>query len=70
MLKALKSHVLTDFLELAMRGYTVRRIRELMEGKGHNLETVPDAYLISLIRENAPMLEASRSELDEETLAG
>lgn len=64
----LKGQVLLDFFELALRGYTVRRIRELMADKGHNLGLVPDAYLINLIRDNAEHLDAGRGALDGETL--
>jgi len=65
----MKEQALVDFLEFAMRGYTVRRIRELMKDKGWDLEKVPDASLVLLIREYAPALETRRNELDEETLA-
>ena len=64
----LKDQVLLDFLELALRGYTIRRIRELMGLRGHNLGLVPDAYLVTLIRDNAEHLDAGRGSLDQETL--
>jgi hypothetical protein len=57
-----------DFMEIALRGYTVRRIRELMEERGHDLTNVPDAYLVNLLRENAPQLEAARDALDATTV--
>lgn len=64
----LKGQELLDFLELALRGYTIRRIRELMSLKGHQLGLVPDAYLINLILDNSEQLEADRGALDERTL--
>lgn len=64
----LQDQVLLDFLELALRGFTVRRIRELMSLKGHNLGLLPDAYLVNLIRDNAAHLEVGRNSLDGETL--
>jgi phytoene/squalene synthetase len=65
----LKDQALLDFLDLALRGYTVRRIRELMEDKGYNINFIPDAYLVNLIRDNAEHLAAGRGALDEATLA-
>ena len=64
----LKGQELLDFFELALRGYTIRRIRQLMANKGYTLAHVPDAYLVNLIKDNAPHLEAGRANLDERTL--
>lgn len=64
----LSGAALTDFLALALRGYTVRRLRELMAEKGHDLTHVPDAELIRILTDNAPQLQADREELDANTL--
>lgn len=62
----LHGKALLAFLELACRGYTVNRIRELMAAKGYDLVGVPDAMLINLMR--SPEVKATRKELDGATL--
>ena len=51
---------LTDFLELALRGYTVRRIRQLMLKLDHDLSSIPDAALTAFLIESLPDLRARR----------
>ena len=64
----LRGQELLDFLELALRGYTIRRIRQLMAERHHDLSHVPDAYLVNLIKDNVESLDAGREALDEGTL--
>lgn len=58
---------LVDFLELVVRGYTIKRLRQLMLVRGWNLEKVPDAYLISLMRQGDAVVEQARNDLDART---
>lgn len=66
--RRLEGDALVVFLELAMRGYTVRRIRQLMYLKGFDTKALPDALMINTIRQSLPALRAQRDELDGETL--
>jgi len=58
---------LQAFLNLAMRGYTVRRIKELMLEQGHDISQVPDAGLVEIMLQNADPLDEARQELDAQT---
>jgi len=58
---------LVDFLELVVRGYTIKRLRQLMLVKGWNLEKVPDAHLITLMRQGDVVVEQARNDLDART---
>lgn len=60
----LRVEVEMALLELALRGYTVRRVRELMGEKGFDLSIYPDAFLINQMRRVDPTLVA---EMDEYT---
>ena len=63
---ALRTEIETALLELALRGYTVRRARELMADQNFDLSPYPDALLINIMRQVDPAL---RAELDEHTTA-
>lgn len=58
---------LIDFLDLLARGYTVKRLKELMAERGHDLSTVPDVALIEEMRGCDTQVEAQRAELDKRT---
>lgn len=58
------SDALTAFMEFALRGYTVRKIRTLMLGVGHDLSAIPDAALTAFMIENLPALRARREPLE------
>jgi len=60
----LRADVEAALLELALRGYTVRRARELMADQSFDLSAYPDALLINIMRTADPAL---RAELDERT---
>ncbi len=49
---------------MALRGYTIRRMRVLLRADGYDLDHVPDAYLINLIRQHRIQLEEARDLLD------
>jgi len=55
--------VLPKFVELVARGYTVRRIRQLLEEEGHDMSAYSDALLIAWAQEIAPQAQAVREEL-------
>lgn len=62
-----KGPALETFLSLAVRGYTVRRLRELMAERGHSLDKIPDASIVNYLRECLPGLKAQRDVLDADT---
>jgi len=66
---ALRGEALTTFIELCSRGYTVRRLRELMIERGfeEDIAGVPDVVLVNLYRELAPQWGAERDALDAAT---
>lgn len=63
----LKGQALIDFSEFVLRGYTVRRIRELMLERKHNLSQIPDTPLIKLMREVGVDVRDARTQLDKDT---
>lgn len=63
----LSDEALLVFLNLAMRGYTVRRAKELMLEQGHDISQVPDAGLVEIMLQNADPLDVARQELDQQT---
>lgn len=63
----LTGDALVDFLDLAVRGYTVSRLRELMRERGHDLRPYADAALINLLLECRAEVEQARETLDRDT---
>ena len=54
-------------LELAVRGYTVRRIRMILTEEGYDLTDVTDVEIIDRIRADKERILALRVEADEDT---
>lgn len=67
-MSALKDQALLDFLALTVRGFTLRRIKQKMEKKGHSVKGIPDSVLIQIQLSHGAEVNAQREELDRSTL--
>ena len=64
MTQLIPKDALPAFLEFALRGYTVRRIKQLMKKAGHDLTGVPDAALTAYLIEILPDVRTQREPLE------